>query len=95
MNQHKTGEMTPLVHNRLFKGGRIGGLWLVFRKNKLAGIFQITGAGRKCTLELSQGAVVKFFFEDQQGNWSGREALSRLKHLVRKSGVRFSIFVAP
>jgi|GEM_PF-2803621 hypothetical protein len=95
MNHHGAEKMIPIVRDRLSKGGRIKRLWLVFRKNHLDGIFQITGDNQKCILELSQGAVVKFSFEDQQGNWSGKEALSRLKDLVRKSGVRFSIFVTP
>jgi hypothetical protein len=95
MNQHEIGEMVPIIHNRLFKGGRIGGLWFVFKKNKLDGMFQIIGDGQKCIIDRNQGAIVEFCFEDQQGIWRGSEALSRLKHLVRRSNVRFSIFVTP
>jgi len=95
MNQDNTEEMTTLVHTRLFRGGRIGHLWRVFRSNHLSGIFQISGDGQTCNLEIVRGATASFTFEDQQESWDSDKTLERLKHFVRKSGVRFSIYVAP
>jgi hypothetical protein len=95
MNQYNTEEMTALVHNRLFRGGRIGHLWRVFRSNHLSGIFQISGDGQKCSLEMVQGATARFTFEGQQERLDSDKALKRLKHFVRKRGARFSIYVAP
>ncbi len=88
-------QQLPLVHSRLYKGGRIGGVWFVFRKNALSGIFHITGYGIDCVFVLNKGKVVKFSVKDQLKTWNGDEALSRLKLLVRKSDVRFSVFVTP
>ncbi|MBL4903458.1 hypothetical protein JYT85_01170 [Desulfocapsa sp. AH-315-G09] len=95
MNEYKTEEMTALVHNRLFRGGRIGHLWRVFRGNQLSGIFQISGDGQACNLEIVQGTTARFSFEDQQDNRDSDKTLERLKHFVRKTDVRFSIYVAP
>lgn len=93
MIQHNTEEMTALVHNRLFKGGRVGILWHVFRSNHLSGIFLISGNRQTCNLELVRGAIVNFTFKDQQEKWDKNQSLARLRHLVRKSDVRFSIYV--
>jgi hypothetical protein len=95
MNQTDTGEMTGIIHHRIFKGGGIAGLWSVFRKNQLAGIFIIVGTGSRCTLELDKGKVVRFSLTDDQGNWVADQALTRLMRLVKKSNVRFSLFVNP
>ena len=95
MSRYNLEKMIPLIHNRLYKGGRIGGVWFVFRKNELTGVFQISGYNLNCFFELKKGNVVDFSVEDQLGTWNGDEALSRLKHLVRKSDVRFSVFVRP
>lgn len=94
MTRNTPEKMIPLVNNRLYKGGRVSGIWFVFRKNAISGIFRITGYGQDCVFELNKGAVVNFFVKDQLGTWTGDEALNRLKHLVRKSNVRFSVFVA-
>jgi len=95
MIQNNFEKMIPLINKRLYKGGRVGNLWFIFRKNELSGIFQIAGYGLECVFVLKNGKVIKFTVQDQLGTWTGDEAMTRFKYLVRRSNVRFSIYVTP
>ncbi len=84
-----------IVEKRLFKGGNFAGIWLVFRKNKLPLRALIVDNDQYCSIEIDGGRVTAFSYHDALGEWFGGEALTRLKALVKKAGVRFSLFVAP